>query len=154
MLSQDIPDIAPPGQALAGAGYRLLSNIALLGVETGQHRVAQDMAHHLLALRPDLPHAHGIAAMSDVTQGRGSIAVQRLESCLAQFPDFQFGKALLGICMAEAGHSGWQHLLESVIEDGRDEHAVTLACDVLDRPNPFLPALAASAMNDGSTLWA
>lgn len=138
-------------QALGGTAYRLLASIALLGIESGQHELALRMADDLKVLRPDLPHCAGIVAMNDVVSGRASDAVHSLQQCLDKFPDFQLGKALLALCLAEAGGSGWQALLETVIDDARDEHAVNLACAVLGRHNPYSERTTVLGASTGQT---
>lgn len=121
---------------LHGDIYRLLLQIALLGAEVGDAAATLQIAEVLQHARPDLPHARAVLAMGHLNQGHRDEAVRELESTLQAFPDFQLGKALLGVCMKVGGHTGWQHHLDAVIDDGRDEFAVGMACEVLGRPNP------------------
>lgn len=118
---------------ISGNLYRLLLQIALLGAEVGEAQAAIQVADALHEVRPDLPQARAVRAMGHVNLGQRDVAVRELEATLEHFPDFQLGKALLGVCMKLSGRSGWQSHLESVIDDGRDEFAVGMACEVMGR---------------------
>jgi len=118
-----------------GGVYRLLMGIALLGSELGLSALATDMAAKLAELRPDLPHARSVLGIGRFQAGDHEGGLRILEEAAAEFPDHQMGKALLAVCMAEMGRSGWQQMFEAVIDDGRDENAVGLACAVLGRDN-------------------
>jgi hypothetical protein len=126
------------GAILPLAAYRELVNIALLAVELGRSKLACRMAGNLQMLRPDLPHAQSVEAVADYMAGRQQDGVLKLEHVIRDFPDYQLGKALLAVGMREVGQGGWQSLLESVIEDGRDEHAIGLACDLLGQDVPLI----------------
>lgn len=128
------PDRARPDVLLGGDVYRVLLQIALLGAELGDPHATLQVAEVLQRARPDLPQARAVLAMGYLNLGRRDEAVRELESTLADFPDFQLGKALLGVCMRIGGHTGWQSHLDAVIEDGRDEFAVGMACEILERP--------------------
>lgn len=116
------------------AGYRVLLQIGLLGAEIGNAQATIQITDGLMHVRPDLPQAHAVHAMAVLKLDQHDDAIRDLETALERFPDFQLGTALLGMCMKLGGRSGWQHYLESVIEDGRDEFAVGLACELLGRP--------------------
>ena len=118
---------------LSGDIYRLLLQIALLGAEVGEARAAIEVAEALQKVRPDLPQARAVQAMGYVNLGQRDVAVRELEATLECFPGFQLGKALLGVCMKLSGRSGWQAHLEAVIEDGRDQFAVGMACEGMGR---------------------
>ncbi len=142
------------GQAVPGAVYRILLQVALLGTEIGEIAHATEIAETLQELRPDLPHASVVLAMNDFYAGKKDDGIRALESTLGRFPDSQLSKAMLAVCLQNVGRSGWQQMLESVIEDGRDEYAIGLACAILGRSNdsgkaavdssgaPFAPAHA------------
>lgn len=144
------------GQAVPGAVYRILLQVALLGTEIGENAHASEIAETLQELRPDLPHASVVLAMNDFYAGKKDDGIRALESTLARFPDSQLSKAMLAVCLQNAGRSGWQQMLESVIDDGRDEYAIGLACAILGRTNgsgnaaPSAPATTAPA----HALWA
>ena len=121
--------------------YRLLLQIALLGAEVRDFDTATEIAVAVRNSHPDLPHARAVLAMICLSSGQKDEAFRELEAALELFPDFQLGKALLGVSMKAVGRSGWQALLEDVIEDGRDEFAVGMACEILGRPR----AVAAGA---------
>ena len=116
-----------PDPLIGGDIYRLLLQIALLGAEVGDAAATLQIAEVLQHARPDLPHARAVLAMGHLNLGRRDEAVRELEATLQQFPDFQLGKALLGVCMKVGGHTGWQHHLDAVSDAGRDEFAVGLA---------------------------
>jgi Bacterial type III secretion protein (HrpB1_HrpK) len=117
---------------LSGENYRTLLQVALLGIELGQNSLALDMADHLCELRSDLPHAYIVKAMS-VASGRTDESVRMLEETLVKFPDSQLCKVMLGTCMEILKRPGWKSLLESVIDNGDDDYAVSLACALLGR---------------------
>jgi predicted Zn-dependent protease len=124
-----------PSDLLPGSVYRTLLQFALLATEIGLLPPALVIAQTLQELRPDMPHASIVVAMSDFADGRKDQAIRTLENTLSTFPDSQLAKAMLAVCLQSTGRGGWQELLESVVEDGRDEHAVGLAYTILGRKN-------------------
>jgi hypothetical protein len=129
------PDRVRPDALLGGDVYRVLLQIALLGAEVGDPHATLQIAEVLQQARPDLPQARAVLAMGYLNLGRRDEAVRQLDATLDKFPDFQLGKALLGVCMRIGGHTGWQSHLDAVIDDGRDEFAVGMACEILGRPH-------------------
>jgi hypothetical protein len=113
--------------------YRLLLQTAMLGTQMDEIALAIDVAEALAELRPDLPHAPIVVAMSEFCAGRKDDGLHRLEVLVRQFPDDALSKAILAVCLQDTGRAGWQSLLESVIDDGRDEHAMGMACALLGR---------------------
>lgn len=144
------------GQAVPGAVYRILLQVALLGTEIGETARATEIAETLQELRPDLPHASVVLAMNDYYTGKKDEGIRALESTLVRFPDSQLTKAMLAVCLQNAGRSGWQQMLESVIDDGRDEYAIGLACAILGRTNASGHAAqsAPAATAPSHALWA
>jgi tetratricopeptide (TPR) repeat protein len=116
-----------------GEAYRVLLFVTLLGTEIGEFSLAGDIAQALTELRPDLPYAAIVLAMNEFSDGRHDQALKRLQKLLEEFPDSQLGRAMLGTFMQMSGRVGWQAELESVVDDGRDECAVALACSILGR---------------------
>jgi hypothetical protein len=129
-----------PERAVSGEAYRVLLQTAMLGTEMAESALAIEIAEALAALRPDLPHACIVLAMSEFCAGRKDAGVHELETTLVRFPDSQLCKAMLAVCMQDTGRQGWQALLESVIEDGRDEYAMRMACTLLGRDDGSLMA--------------
>ncbi|WP_124543686.1 HrpB1 family type III secretion system apparatus protein [Piscinibacter terrae] len=129
----------PPETAVSEDTYRLLLQAAMLGTQMGEISLAIDVAEALAELRPDLPHAPIVLAMSEFCAGRKDDGLQRLEVQVRQFPDDALSKAMLAVCLQDTGRAGWQSLLESVIDEGRDEHATGMACSLLGRTQE-LPA--------------
>lgn len=119
-----------------GGTYRMLMSIALLGTELGAFAAATDIATVLKELRPDLPHASTVLGVSAFSQGKFESGLRLLEEAVQAFPDFQMGKAMVAVCMDQLNKPGWRDILESVIDDGRDENAVGLACVLLQRHPP------------------
>jgi hypothetical protein len=98
--------------------------------------------------RDDLPHPSTYLALCYVSQGRLREAQEELAAVRAAYPEFQMSKVLLGIARRDAGESGWQCLLQEVIEDGRDEYAIKLAQDTLGLDS----STAATPHGDTTTL--
>lgn len=124
-------DLVVPSEA-----YRVLLYIAMLGAEIGETSLAGDIAQTLVDLRPDLPHAAIVLAVNEFSAGQHDHAMSRLEDVMGNFPDSQLARAMLGTFMQISDRVGWQAMLESVIEDGSDQCAVSLACSILGRPHP------------------
>ncbi|MES2888931.1 MAG: HrpB1 family type III secretion system apparatus protein [Pseudomonadota bacterium] len=150
-----------PDAVIGGDVYRVLLQIALLGAELGDAQATVQIAEVLEQARPDLPQACAVRAMGYLNLGRRDEAVRELESTLERFPDFQLGKALLGVCMRIGGRTGWQHYLDSVIDDGRDEFAVGMACEIMGRPQDQpvgniedAPKPDTNANSTGYAVWA
>lgn len=128
-------ELVVPGEA-----YRVLLYAAMLGTELGETTLAADIAQTLSELRPDLPHAEIVLSVNEFSAGLHDPAMCRLQEVLEKFPDSQLGRAMLGTFMKTTGRVGWQALMESVIDDGRDECAMGLACAMLGRVNAGEPA--------------
>jgi hypothetical protein len=143
--------------SLSGDSYRALMQVALLGVELGKTSLASEISTELCELRPDLPHAYIVRAMT-VAYGQTDESVRMLEDTLIRFPDSQLCKVMLGTCMEILKRPGWKYLLESVIDDGRDENAVGLACALLGRDKDALNAFDGEAEQNQSfpvqVIWA
>lgn len=124
---------------LSGNSYRVLLQVALLGVELGKTSLALEISAELCDLRPDLPHAYIVRAMC-VPYGQTDQSVRLLQEAHDRFPDSQLCKIMLATCMEILRRPGWKALLESVIDDGRDEHAADLAYALLGRDKPMSSA--------------
>jgi hypothetical protein len=118
---------------ISGDLYRLLLQVALLGIEIREARAAMQMVEPLISIRPDVPHAHAVHAVCCLSLGQRDDAIRELESTLEHFPGFPLGETLLGVCMKLSGRSGWQSHLEAVIDAGRDEFAIAIACRTMGR---------------------
>lgn len=127
-------------EVLSGSEFRVLGQMTLLGLEIGAYDIAGRMAAELSELRPDVPHAVVLLAMSQYKRACVQDALQTAAACIEQFPDFQFGKVLFALFSAHTGSGGWQGMLESVVDEASDEHAVSLACVLLKRDDPFKEA--------------
>lgn len=143
-------------QAVPGAVYRTLLQFALLGTEFGDVASAQQIAEVLRDLRPDLPQARIVLATNDFYAGQTDNGILELESTLDAFPDCQLAKAMLAVCLQIAGRSGWQQLLEAVIEDGRDETAIGLACAILGRTHELAESIDEQRVDTApaNAMWA
>jgi Bacterial type III secretion protein (HrpB1_HrpK) len=125
------------GSSIDGATYRSLLQIALVGTELQEFSHSADIAETLRSLQPELPQASIVLAMNSFYAGKVESGIQELQDTLAEFPDSQLAKAILATCLQVNGLGGWQHMFEAVIDDGRDEQAVGLACQMLGRSNPM-----------------
>lgn len=143
----------PQVEIVPGFVYRTLLQFALLGTEVGKVSLSMDIAETLIELCPNLPHASIVLAMNEFTLGQQDAAIRSLEQTLKKFPDSQLGKAMLAVCLQSTGRTGWQELLESVINDGRDEHAVGLACALLGREHQFKSAILTVVPAPSTAIW-
>jgi Bacterial type III secretion protein (HrpB1_HrpK) len=135
-MQELIPNGDNSPNKLSTLTYRHLLGVGLIAVELMQFEAADRIFKALLCLRPDLPHAHCLGFIAECATGSGDQAIARMNKVLVDFPDFQMGTALLGTYMKNLGMSGWQSMLEAVINDGRDEIAIALACLGLGRSQP------------------
>ena len=110
---------------------RLMLLIGLMCERRRLFREGEQILRAMKAYRDDLPHPGTYLALCYMSQGRSREALEELNAVRAAYPEFQMSKVLLGIAQRDAGKSGWQRLLEEVIEDGRDEYAIKLAQDTL-----------------------
>ncbi len=138
--------------ALSGDAYRTFLLVAMLGVDVGETHLSNEIVEALIELRPDLPHAQVSLAIAKVKAGATEEGVADLERTLGKFPDNQMCKAMLGVFMRSLGRTGWQALLEEVIDDGRDECAIEFASAALGRATK---SASAQTQDTGtSALWA
>jgi len=145
---------SPQVETVPGSVYRVLLQFALLGTEIGKVSLAMDIAETLSELCPNLPHASIVLAMNEFAVGRQDAGIRSLEQTLKKFPNSQLGKAMLAVCLENTGRAGWRELLESVIDDGRDEHAIGLACALLGRENQSTSDMPQPMSVPSSALWA
>ncbi|SFQ04106.1 HrpB1 family type III secretion system apparatus protein [Variovorax sp. 770b2] len=122
-----------PEGTVPGTVYRSLLQIAALGSELGEYLAASQIAGVLQGLRPGLPQAGIVRAMNTFCGGDTGAGIAEFGEVLAQFPDSHLAKALLAVCMKIDNRAGWPQMLEAVIDDGRDNYAVGLACTILGR---------------------
>ena len=142
------------GETVSGFVYRTLLQFALLGTEIGKVSLSIDIAETLVELCPNLPHASIVLAMNQFTVGQKDTGIRSLEQILKKFPDSQLGKAMLAVCLQSTGRAGWQELLESVIDDGRDEHAIGLACALLGREHQSGSDILPAVVPPSTDIWA
>ena len=141
-------------ETVPGSVYRVLLQFALLGTEIGKVSLAMEIAETLSELCPNLPHASIVWAMNEFAAGRQDAGIRSLEQTLKKFPESQLGKAMLAVCLQNTGRAGWQELLESVIDDGRDEHAIGLACGLLGREHQSAASIPSPMSVPSTALWA
>jgi hypothetical protein len=125
---------------------RLMLLIGLMCERLKRFEEGEQILRAMRAYRDDLPHPGTYLALCYISQGRAREALEELNAVRAAYPEFRMSKVLLGIARRDAGKSGWQRLLEEVIEDGRDEYAIKLAQDTLDLDSPAVPT-----PHDGTT---
>lgn len=144
-----------PTPLLQGELYRLFMNIVLLGFELGKAHEPLKVLDMLVELRPDLPHAASARGMCIYGMGRREEGLWLLQEAAESNADYQMGKALLATCMAEESVAGWEGILEAIIEDGRDEHAIGLAHALLGRTDGSATAAPATpAHRPAHAMWA
>jgi hypothetical protein len=127
---------------------RLMLLIGLMCERLRRFEEGEQILRAMKVYRDDLPHPSTYLALCYVSQGRLREAQEELAAVRAAYPEFQMSKVLLGIARRDAGESGWQRLLEEVIEDGRDEYAIKLAQDTLGLDS----SAAATPRGDTTTL--
>lgn len=110
---------------------RLMLLIGLLCERRQRFRDGEQILRAMKAYRDDLPHPGTYLALCYMSEGRVREALAELDTVRAAYPEFQMSRVLLAIAHRDAGKSGWERLLEEVIEDGLDEYAVQLARDTL-----------------------
>lgn len=158
-MSQPQSESKKNQDGLSTSGYRTLIGAALVAIELGETHIAARMVKNLAFLRPDLPQSSSVGMMCDFFQGEPALGMARLRKTLEEFPDYQMGIALLASSMKAQDIGGWQAMLEGVIEDGRDEYAIGLACELLGRSKPLgdsdgaAPAVGTQSPIAGA-LWA
>ena len=117
-----------------GVDLKISRQMLLIGLMCDRLRRFEEGERILRAMkayRNDLPQPGTHLALSFISQRRLREAFQELEAVRAAYPEFQMSKVLLGIAQRDAGMSGWQRLLQEVIDDGREEFAIKLARDTL-----------------------
>jgi hypothetical protein len=110
---------------------RLLMRTGMLCSETERHDEADSLYRAVARCAPGIPHPIVCLAMGLMYRGKAFEAVVELQQTIAEFPDSQIAKALLGMALRECGQPQWEDVLLSVLEDDRDEWAVSLASSVL-----------------------
>jgi hypothetical protein len=110
---------------------RLMLLIGLMCEQLGRPREGEEILRAMRAYREDLPHPRTYLALCLISQGRLREAADELEACMKEFPGHQLAKVLLGIAWRESGRQDWRTLVQGVIDDGRDEHAVKFAQETL-----------------------
>lgn len=126
-------------ELLPGHVYHMLLEAAMIGIQVQELLLCNHITQSLIDVRPDLPDAHVVWALSEQFSGREAHAVRILEEAHQRFPESQRVRAILGGCMKVSDRPGWRAILDAVIDDGRDRHAVALACSLLQLPLPPSP---------------
>jgi hypothetical protein len=119
---------------------RLLLEIGVMAVWSKRAEEGEIIIEHVKAFRDEVPQPSTAKAAGLIYQNRMDDAIEELMSCLKRFPNHQLAKCLLAVAYADTGRRGWQELCKQVIEDGRDEWAMTLARETLGYDYLIKPA--------------
>jgi Bacterial type III secretion protein (HrpB1_HrpK) len=111
--------------------FRLLMRVAMMLSEQERYDESDSILRAMIAYRPDIPHPRLCLVIGLMFRGGVDEAIGNLYQALAEFPDCQVARAILGFALREAGDQDWQAPLMEVLDDGRDEWAIRFSKDVL-----------------------
>jgi predicted Zn-dependent protease len=115
---------------------RTLADVALLAAWEGNTSAAEAIFNALRAAKPKEVNVAICLAMVFASQENYTESIAVLNQALREEPENACGKSLLGYVLFAAGESGWETLLNEVINDGTDRAAVNMAQQVLNENMP------------------
>lgn len=110
---------------------RLLLEAGVLASYEGFHVEGEAILQGVQKFRDDVPQPGVCLVGAYYFQRRYDEAIVEAKALLKKFPNCQMAKALIGGCMFSAGYRNWQVPLQEVIDDGRDEWAISMASTAL-----------------------
>jgi predicted Zn-dependent protease len=110
---------------------RTLAHVALLAASEGDNVASERIFAALEAAQPKEPNVRLCRALVLAFQDRYAEACLLLQQVLAQQPDNATARGLLGFVLFTAGETGWQALLESVVDDPSDPTTAAVARSIL-----------------------
>jgi len=110
---------------------RTLAHVALLAAWDGDSESANRIFSALYAARPTEPNIRICQAMVLACEERFSDCIELLNGVLRDAPANLNAKSLLGLIKFFINEQGWRRLLEEVVADGSDVHAVEMARRIL-----------------------
>jgi hypothetical protein len=110
---------------------RTLAHVALLAAWDGDGEAANQIFTALYKAKPKEPNIRICQAMVLACQERFKECTMLLLNVLADVPDNLNAKSLLGLIKFYINEDGWRNLLEEVVADGSDAHAVQMARNIL-----------------------
>lgn len=130
---------------------RTLAHVALLAAWDGDGESANQIFTALYAAKPNEPNIRICQAMVLACQERFTECIALLNSVLRDVPGNLNAKSLLGLIKFFINEPGWRRLLEEVVADGSDTHAVEMAQRIL-ADNPALPAFAPTSVTGSAIM--
>lgn len=111
---------------------RTLAHVALLAAWDGDGDAANQIFTALYRAKPKEPNIRICQAMVLACQERFKECIALLYTVLEDVPGSLNAKSLLGVVKFYIDDDGWRVLLEEVVADGSDAHAVQMARSILD----------------------
>jgi hypothetical protein len=109
-----------------------LAETGFLATELGMDEKAERIFHCVATLRPQRPAPLIALAMVHARRGWLEQAIAELRELIAQQPDCDLAKAVLGTMLIHVEQPGALQLFEEVLEHNRDAGAVGIAGSCID----------------------
>ncbi len=104
-----------------------LAEAGFLASECGMHEEAATLFRCMAQLKPGNPSPLIALAMALARAGSGEQAIEELKLVIAQHPDSEMAKAVLGMIMVQRKQSGALELFEEVFASAKDKNAINVA---------------------------
>lgn len=145
MSQQDVGQLSPgvaSGRRRRPPDPVLLERLAetgFLATEFGLHEQAERIFECLARLKPGKPSPHIALAMVQARRGLMTQATAALREVIAQHPDSELARAVLGSMLVHIGDNEGRELLEGVIARAADSAAVSVANSCIEQARAQAP---------------
>jgi hypothetical protein len=145
MSQQDVGQLSPgvaSGRRRRPPDPVLLERLAetgFLATEFGLHEQAERIFECLARLKPGKPSPHIALAMVQARRGLMTQAIAALREVIAQHPDSELARAVLGSMLIHIGDNEGRELLEGVIARAADSAAVSVANSCIEQARAQAP---------------
>lgn len=110
-----------------------LAETGFLATEFGLHQQAELIFRCLIRLRPGTPSPRIALALLEARRGRMQSAIDQMRQLIAEHPEVELAKAVLGSMLLHTGDPGARQLLEDIVANSGDEGAISVARSYLEQ---------------------
>lgn len=110
-----------------------LAETGFLATEFGLDHQAELIFRCLMHLRPGKPSPRIALAMVEARRGRMQSAIDQLRQIVAEHPDLELARAVLGTMLLHVGEAGAREFLEDIVAHGSDPGAVSVAASCIEQ---------------------
>ncbi len=131
MSERELGSNVPSSTSQAGSAEAILlerlGEAGCLACECGLLEEAEQIYSCLVKLKPSSAGAHIGLAIVQSMKGMASVAAENMRKVVAEFPENDMAKAVLGLVLAELRQPEAEELFKQVLANGKNQDAMHIA---------------------------